>query len=85
MKLPNVGPKVADMLLRIGVHELADIRATSADALYDRLNTLDGRRHDPCLLDTFMALEAFAAGEPPRPWWEYTPLRKEREKARQSA
>lgn len=35
-------------------------------------------RHDPCLLDTFVAVVDDADGGPPRPWWEYSRVRKER-------
>jgi hypothetical protein len=80
-RLPNVGPKVAEMLLRIGVRELDDVRGHTAVELYERLWESDGTRPDPCVEDTFAALVALAAGEPSRPWWEFTPLRKARESA----
>jgi hypothetical protein len=35
-----------------------------------------GQRHDPCLLDTFIAVVRFMAGEPAAPWWKYTAQRK---------
>ena len=33
---------------------------------------MDGRREDPCLLDTFYAAVDYADGGPARPWWEYS-------------
>ena len=39
---------------------------------------LDGRRHDPCLLDTFVAAVSYANGGPARPWWEFSRERKAR-------
>ena len=47
----------------------------------DQLCALDGARHDPCVLDTFSAVVAFANGEPAQPWWIFSRRRKEREQA----
>ena len=74
--IPNVGPAVARKLERLGVHEPADLRGRDADELFERLCALDGRRHDPCLLDTFHAAVDIADGRPARPWWEYSRERK---------
>lgn len=76
--IPNVGPAVARMLERLGVAELDDLRGGDPDALFQRICTLDGRRHDPCLLDTFTAVVAYADGGPARPWWEFSRERKAR-------
>jgi hypothetical protein len=74
--IPNVGPAVARTLERLGLHEPADLRGQDADELFARLCALDGRRHDPCLLDTFHAAVDVADGKPARPWWEYSRERK---------
>lgn len=74
--IPNVGPAIARKLERLGVHEPADLRGQDADELFERLCALDGRRHDPCLLDTFHAAVDVADGKPPRPWWAYSRERK---------
>lgn len=44
--------------------------------LFDALVAIDGRRHDPCLLDTIMSAVDQAEGRPGRPWWHYTAERK---------
>jgi hypothetical protein len=75
-QLPNVGPAVARLLLRLGVERVADLRGQDAGALFERLCALDGRRHDPCLLDTFTAVVDYANGAPARPWWYYSRQRK---------
>jgi hypothetical protein len=77
-EIPNVGPTVARMLRRLGVEERADLQGADGEDLYERLCALDGVRHDPCLLDTFVAAVAVADGEPARPWWEFSRERKAR-------
>ena len=77
-EIPNVGPAVACKLERIDVRGLDDLRGRDPEELFERLCALDGRRHDPCLLDTFVAVVAYADGGPARPWWEYSRERKAR-------
>jgi Pathogenicity locus len=79
--IPNVGPAVARMLRRLDIASVDDLVGRDGEDLFERLCGLDGRRHDPCLLDTFVAAVAYADGEPARPWWEYSRERKAREHA----
>jgi len=74
--LPNIGPAIARMLLRLGIERPDDLRGQTAEHLYRRLCAMDGRRHDRCLLDTFVAAVDHANGAPARPWWYYSRLRK---------
>jgi Pathogenicity locus len=76
--IPNVGPKIARKLLALGVRGLDDLRDRDPEELFGRLCAMDGRRHDPCLLDTFAAAVEYADGAPPRPWWELSRERKAR-------
>jgi hypothetical protein len=76
--IPNVGPAVARRLRQLGVSSLEELRGQDGGALFERLCALDGSRHDPCLLDTFVAVVDYANGAPARPWWEYSRERKER-------
>ncbi len=76
--IPNIGPAVARKLERLGIERPGDLRGRDPDELFERLCALDARRHDPCLLDTFVAAVDFANGAPPRPWWEYSRERKAR-------
>ena len=76
--IPNVGPAVARMLERLGISSLDDLRGGDGEELFARLCELDGRRHDPCVLDTFVAVVAYADGGPARPWWEFSRERKAR-------
>jgi hypothetical protein len=44
--------------------------------MYDDLCRITGHRHDPCVLDTFIAAVRYMEGGPQVPWWEYTAERK---------
>jgi hypothetical protein len=70
--LPNIGPKVAAKLRRLGIETPEDLQGEDGDELFERLCAMDGQRHDPCLLDTFVAAVDYANGAPARPWWEYS-------------
>lgn len=76
--IPNVGPVVARKLERLGIVRPDDLRGRDPDELFARLCALDGQRHDPCLLDTFVAAVSYADGGPARPWWEFSRERKAR-------
>ena len=45
--------------------------------MYEMLCEKTGSRQDPCVLDVFMSVTRFMAGEEPRPWWAYTQERKQ--------
>jgi hypothetical protein len=74
--LPNVGKAIADDFRALGIHKPAQLKRKEPYTLYDRLNRVTGVRHDPCLLDTFIAVTRFVDGGPARPWWTYTAERK---------
>jgi hypothetical protein len=78
-EMPNIGPAIARKLERLDVAAPGDLRGRDPYELFERLCALDGRRHDPCLLDTFVAAVAYADGGPARPWWEFSRERKARE------
>jgi hypothetical protein len=75
-QLPNIGPSIAGDLRLIGIHHPAQLAQHSAFELYQQLCRATGKRHDPCVLDTFMAAVAFMRGGPPQPWWSFTAERK---------
>jgi predicted GIY-YIG superfamily endonuclease len=74
--IPNVGPAVAADLQQVGIPSPAGLPGRDPYALYDELCRITGRRHDPCLLDTFIAAVRYMEGAPKRPWWMYTAERK---------
>jgi hypothetical protein len=75
-EIPNIGPAIAADLRRLGIDQPADLPGRDPYEMYDDLCRLTGRRHDPCLLDTFIAAVRFMEGEPKKPWWKYTAERK---------
>ena len=76
-QLPNIGPSLAADLRLIGITEPGALREADGLALYRRLCEATGRRQDPCVLDTFLAITDFMRGAPPSPWWRYTARRKQ--------
>ena len=75
-QLPNVGPAMAADLRLLGIETPAQLRGRDGLQLYQRLCALTGQRHDPCVLDTLLAVVDFMHGAPPAPWWAYTARRK---------
>jgi DNA transformation protein len=76
MDIPNIGKSIAQDLRGLGVNTPADVAAMDPMAMYEALRTPMGQRHDPCVLDTFLAARDFMNGGPVLPWWHFTPLRK---------
>jgi len=64
--IPNLGPATAGDLVRLGIHDRRALAKADPERLYDRLARIDGKRHDPCVLDTFRAIVDFARGGPAR-------------------
>jgi hypothetical protein len=75
-QLPNIGPSLAADLRRLGIVHPRELAARDPFTLYRGLCQATGRRQDPCVLDTFIAVVDFMQGGPARPWWSYTAQRK---------
>ncbi|HSI58366.1 MAG TPA: helix-hairpin-helix domain-containing protein, partial [Ideonella sp.] len=58
-QLPNVGPAMAGDLRGLGIHQPGDLLGRDPLALYRGLERHTGKRQDPCVLDTFMAVVDF--------------------------
>ena len=80
--IPNIGPAIASDLRQLGINVPADLLGLDPYAMYDDLCRITGQRHDPCLLDTFIAAFRFMEGAPKKPWWKYTAERKREMAAR---
>jgi Pathogenicity locus len=74
--IPNIGPAMAKDFALLGIKAPAELAKHDAFALYTRLCKLTKTRHDPCVLDTFIAAVDFMQGAPATPWWHYTSQRK---------
>ena len=83
--IPNVGPAVAADFRLLGLARPHDLLGRDPYALYDELCRVTRRRHDPCLLDTFIAAVGYMEGAPKKPWWKYTAERKREMAARREA
>jgi hypothetical protein len=70
--IPNVGPRIAADLERLGIHEPDNLRGRDGDQLYDELCGSDGIRHDICVRDAFVAAVAFVETGDARPWWMHS-------------
>jgi hypothetical protein len=75
-QIPNIGPRIANDFKRLGLKSPADLKNQNALLLYEKLNKKTKQRHDPCLLDTFMAAIDFMNGGKSKPWWTFTQKRK---------
>ncbi len=73
----NVGQAVARHLERAGITNISQLAGRDPVDIYETICAIDGRRQDPCLLDTIMSAVDQANGNPARPWWTYTPTRKQ--------
>lgn len=76
LPLPNVGEACAKDLRLIGIHNPSQLEGKCPFEMYEVLCEKTSSRHDPCVIDVFMSVTRFMAGEEPRPWWSYTAERK---------
>ena len=75
--LPNIGKAMAADLRLLGIERPQDLTGRDPLILYLELERATGERHDPCVLDTFMAVIDFMEGGEPQPWWRFTRRRKQ--------
>ena len=77
--LRNIGPAMAREFALLGIRSCAQLARADADRLYLKLQKITGRRHDPCVWDTFAAAIHQARTGEALPWWHFTRERKQRE------
>lgn len=75
-QLPNIGKAIAADLRLIGIKRPQQLIGSDPLALYRALEEKTELRHDPCVLDTFMAAVHFMEGGEACPWWSFTAERK---------
>lgn len=74
--IPNVGPAMARDLRTLGIELPQQLIGLDPLKMFTDLCTLTGKRHDPCVIDVFIAAVRFMEGAPARKWWHYTVERK---------
>lgn len=75
-QVPNIGPAGAADLRLLGITAPGDLVGRDPYAMYETLCRITARRHDPCVIDVFIAAVRFMGGEAAKPWWAYTAERK---------
>lgn len=71
-EIPNVGPAIARRLAELGFDGAASLRGQDPEELFARTEAARGRPEDPCLLDTYRAVVAFADTGDARPWHAFS-------------
>jgi hypothetical protein len=71
-EIPNVGPAIARRLAELGFDGAASLRGQDPEALFARTEAARGTPEDPCLLDTYRAVVAFAETGDDRPWHAFS-------------
>ena len=73
--LPGVGPSIASDLRRLGLRDVAQVKAADPERLYADLETLDGHT-DRCVLYVFRcahyALNTMTPDESLLRWWRWS-------------
>ena len=80
--LPNVGKSLAADLRLIGIDHPRKLCGRDAYEMYETLCEMTGLRHDPCVIDVFISVTRFMAGESAAVWWQFTDERKDELKNR---
>ncbi len=80
LSLKNVGPAISEDFKKLGIHTISELAHACPDELYVCLQNITNTSHDPCVWDVFAsAIHEAHTGEKHN-WWEWTKVRKKREK-----
>jgi len=74
--LPNIGKASAADLRLLGIKNPQQLIQQDPLKLYQKLCQITRSRHDPCVIDVFMAAVDYMQGGEARPWWAFTEQRK---------
>ena len=74
--LPNIAKAGAGDLRMLGYTQPSQLIGQCPFEMYERLCVLTATRHDPCVIDVFISVTRFMAGDESQPWWRYTAERK---------
>lgn len=76
LALMNVGQATLSDFKLLGIETVEDLAKADPDELYERIQTITGKRHDPCVWDVFAATIHEAQTGEKTPWWHWTKIRK---------
>lgn len=74
--IPNIGPRMADRLRKIGIQRPSQLRGKDPRRMYLDLCEKTSSRQDPCVMDIFISAVRFVETGRGRPWWAFTAERK---------
>lgn len=74
--IPDIGKPIAQDLMRLGTRTPEQVKVMNPVVSFGALRSPMGQRHDPCVLDTFLAARDFMNGGPSTPWWHFSGRRK---------
>ena len=74
--IPNVGKATEKDFFLLGFKEPIDLINQDPYRMYDELCKITNQRHDPCVIDVFIASVRYMEGGPAKNWWEFTKERK---------
>ncbi len=70
--IPNIGKSIAADLRGIGISHPQQLLEHEPLELYLKLSGPMGKRHDPCVLYTFMAARHYMQSGEKLSWWKFT-------------
>jgi hypothetical protein len=70
-ELPNIGKSIARDLRSIGIGTPRELAGRSPLGVFRELCAVMGKRHDPCVLHTLLAVEHFYRTSEALPWWQF--------------
>ena len=80
LTLKNVGQATYKDLCALGIYSIEELAKANPDELYIRLQEITHKKQDPCVWDVFAAIIHEAKTGVKQPWWEWTQVRKKRQK-----
>lgn len=72
----NVGPAMLKDLQLLGIEKIEQLKDKTPDQLYEKLQQITGKKHDPCVWDFFSAIIYEATTGKKLPWWHWSQKRK---------
>lgn len=84
LNLTNVGKAMLRDLELLGIKDIKHLAKQNADEMYERLQKITGKRQDPCVWDVFASIVNEAKTGQKTLWWEWTKVRKNKQRQTKS-